>query len=82
MGTVIAVGLILALLLWLTGAGRHDRAVPPEDDTTSPLEADELAEAEADLQADPEARSIDDALEDDDDWGPGTGGRGVLPGIT
>lgn len=80
MGTVIAIALAVALLLWLIGAGRHDREIAPEDDIDTPLDADELSEAERELAEDPEARSVDEALEDDDDWGPGTG-RPTLPGI-
>lgn len=79
MGSLIAVAAIIALLLWLVGAGRHDRTLAPEDDVATPLDGDALAEAEAELLADGEARSIDEALEDDD-WGPGTG-RPNLPGI-
>ncbi len=80
MGTLIAVGLIVALLLWLMGAGRHDRPFAPEDDLETPIDRDELAEAEAELAEDSEAHEIDEALGDDDDWGPGTG-RPNLPGI-
>ena len=80
MGTLIAVGLIVAFLLWLIGAGRRDREIAPEDDVETPLDRDELAEAEAELMEDAEARSIDEAMEDDEDWGPGTG-RPNLPGI-
>lgn len=80
MGTLIAIGLAVALLLWLIGAGRQDREIAPEDDIDTPLDADALSEAERELAEDPEARSVDEALEDDDDWGPGTG-RPNLPGI-
>ncbi len=78
-GTLIGLAALVAVLLWFVGAGKREGIPAPEDDVDTPLDRDELAEAEADLAADPDARPIHEELEDDD-WGPGTGG-GALPGI-
>jgi predicted small lipoprotein YifL len=78
-GSLLGVVALIAILLWFVGAGKRGPVPAPEDDIDTPLDRDELAEAEAELAEDPGARSIDEALEDDD-WGPGTGG-GALPGI-
>ncbi len=84
-GTLIGVGLIVALLAWFLGFGNHERVVHPEDDVETPIELSELEQAEAELRADPSARAIGEALGPDgeeDDWGPGTpGSGGALPGI-
>ena len=72
MGTVFALAVLAALLMWLLGAGRGGAPVAPEDDVNTPLDEDELAAAERELREDPGARPIHDAFEDDDDdWGPG-----------
>lgn len=68
MGTWIGLALIGALLLWLLGVGKK-RPPAPEDDVTTPIDREELDEAEREVRnaegsGDPEAG---------DDWGPGTG---------
>jgi hypothetical protein len=84
-GTLIGIGALVALLAWFLGFGNHKPIVHPEDDIDSPIEMDELEIAEAELRADPTARSIGEALGpdgEDDDWGPGAPGSGsALPGI-
>lgn len=79
---LIGVAALVGLLLWLVGAGRRTPLVAPEDDIETPLDPDQLAEAERELAEDPEARPIHDAFDDDndDDWGPGTS-HSALPGI-
>ena len=82
-GSLLGLAVLIAPLMWFMGFGRSRPAPAPEDDITTPLDHDELAEAEADLAHDPGARPIHEALGeegDDDDWGPGTG-RSNLPGI-
>jgi hypothetical protein len=81
MMAIIGVVAAAAFLAWLVGFGRREPIIPPEDDVTTPTDLDELTLAERELAADPEARPIHDALDqDDDDWGPGTS-RSGLPGI-
>ncbi len=83
MGSLIGIAVIMAMLLWLLGIGKARPAPAPEDDVSTPVDTDELAEAEAELADDPAARPIHEALEgedDDDDWGPGSS-RSNLPGI-
>lgn len=64
-GIVVAVALLAWVLL-----PRRTPVPAPEDDTTSPIDREELEAAERELQEDPGARSIDE--EEADDWGPGT----------
>ena len=83
MGSLIGIAAIGAFMLWLLGFGKAKPLPAPEDDVTTPTDIDELAEAEAELAEDPQARPIHEALEgedDDDDWGPGSS-RSNLPGI-
>lgn len=85
MGALIGLIALAALFAWLMGFGSRRPAPAPEDDIDSAPDHDELAAAEAELRQDPSARSIGEALEgegDDDDWGPGSPGRGGLPGIS
>lgn len=85
MGALIGLIVLAALFAWLMGFGSRRPAPAPEDDVHSPPDHDELEAAEAELRRDPSARSIGEALEgedDDDDWGPGSPGRGGLPGIS
>jgi predicted small lipoprotein YifL len=85
MGALIGLLALAALFAWLMGFGSRRPAPLPEDDVETPADLDELAQAEAELRRDPQARSIGEALEgegDDDDWGPGSPGRGGLPGIS
>lgn len=72
MGTVLTVAVLLALGAWLLLPSR--RAPPaPEDDIVSPIDKDELAEAERELREDSRARPLDQASDEvEDDWGPGT----------
>jgi hypothetical protein len=73
MATVFGLAVLAALLMWLLGAGRGGAAAAPEDDVDTPVDEEELRAAERELRADPEARPIHDAFDDDDDdWGPGT----------
>ena len=83
MGSLIGIAAMVAILLWLLGFGKARPGPAPEDDIDTPTNADELAEAEAELADDPSARPIHEAMEgedDDEDWGPGSG-RSSLPGI-
>lgn len=85
MGALIGLLALAALFAWLMGFGSRRAAPAPEDDIDSAPDHDELAAAEAELRQDRSARAIGEALEgegDDDDWGPGSPGRGGLPGIT
>jgi hypothetical protein len=81
LGTWIGVAVIAAFLVWLLGLGRR-KPIAPEDDLATPIDRDELAEAEREIKDDPTAKPAADAVDDDDDWGPGTGNSpvpGVLP---
>lgn len=90
MGGLIAAALVAAFLAWMFGFGRDRHQPAPEDDVTTPIDLDELEEAEREVRDDRSIRSISDAMRDsagavdqaaeDDDWGPGTG-RSNLPGI-
>lgn len=83
MGSLIGIVALVALLLWLLGVGKAQPVPAPEDDVVTPTDTDELAEAEAELAEDPQARPIHEAMEgedDDEDWGPGAS-RSNLPGI-
>ncbi|MEP6591219.1 MAG: hypothetical protein ABJC19_08540 [Gemmatimonadota bacterium] len=75
-----------AFLAWLLGVGPRRAAPAPEDDLATPVDEDELEAAEREVRDDGTAKPIGEALAgeegaDDDDWGPGTGGRSNLPGI-
>lgn len=84
MGAWIGIIAIAALLFWLLGIGkRQDRRPAPEDDVDTPIDQAELDAAEREVRNDPDAKAAADAVDnDDEDWGPGTGGHGPLPGIT
>jgi hypothetical protein len=57
------------------------RPIAPEDDVDTPIDRDELAEAERAIKDDPDAKAAADAIDDDtDDWGPGSG-RSPIPGV-
>jgi hypothetical protein len=77
-GTWVGIALIAVLLIWLLGVGKR-KPVAPEDDVDTPIDEEELAEAEAELKDDPDARPTGD--DDEDDWGPGTGGHSPVPGV-
>ncbi|MGH7582211.1 MAG: hypothetical protein ACREL5_03185 [Gemmatimonadales bacterium] len=80
MGTWIGLILLAALTIWLLGVGKR-RPVQPEDDVTTPIDNDELAEAEREIKDDPDAKPARDAVDDDDDdWGPGSG-HSPMPGV-
>ena len=83
MGSLIGMAALGALLLWLLGFGKAKPVPAPEDDVTTATDQDELAEAESELDDDPAARPIQEAMEgedDDEEWGPGSS-RINLPGI-
>jgi hypothetical protein len=74
MAGLIGAAALIAVVLWLF-ARRRPRAAPaPEDDIETPVDEALLAEAERELEEDPEARPLHDGFEkeDADDWGPGT----------
>lgn len=83
MSFLIGIAVLAVLFVWLTGFGRPKRIVAPEDDVTTPLDVDELTEAELDVRDDETARPIQEETDDPDDWGPGTPGSGGnrLPGV-
>jgi len=71
---LIGLAALAAVVFWLFGRS-HRRARPaPEDDVATPVDEALLAEAERELEEDPEAGPLQDGLEDEaaDDWGPGT----------
>jgi hypothetical protein len=77
----IGLGVMAVLLIWLLGIGRRKPIVAPEDDVDSAVDHDELAEAEAAIKDDPDAKAAADAVaDDDDDWGPGSG-HSPMPGV-
>src|ERR1043165_5317062 len=69
MGLWIGVALLIALVWWLF-LPRRRTARAPEDDVRSPIDRDELAEAERDLERGPRGRPPGAAR------GPGRGGGG------
>ena len=73
MSGLIALALVAALVVWLLAPGRR-RRVAPEDDVGTPIDEDELAQAERELRDDRGARPLRDGYdkEEGDDWGPGT----------
>ena len=76
MGSLIGLVLLAALFIWLLGVGTRRPVPAPEDDVTTPIGRDELAEAEAALREDRSTRSIGEALaaeggeEEDEELGP------------
>lgn len=67
----IGVAVFVALLVWLLFP--KQRTVPaPEDDVTTPIDHAELEEAERGLKQDKQARSVDEA-DEEEYWGPGAG---------
>ena len=73
------IAVIGALLVWLLGVGKR-KPIAPEDDVDTPIDHDELADAERAIKDDPTAKPAADAVDDDDDWGPGTG-HSPVPGV-
>lgn len=69
MSLIVGVVVLGGLLIWLF-LPRRGRVAAPEDDTTTPIDYEELEAAERDLKEDRGARSVDE--EEEDDWGPGT----------
>lgn len=69
----IGLALALAVVVWLVTRNRR-RSVAPEDDVHTPIDEEELAEAERELEEDGGARPLRDGYDDEaaDDWGPGT----------
>ena len=83
MSTWVGIALMVAFLAWMLGIGKRQDRRAVEDDVETPIDHDALAEAEREIQHDPDAKAAADAVDDsDDDWGPGAGGQGPLPGIT
>ncbi|HEV8597846.1 MAG TPA: hypothetical protein VGQ69_00640 [Gemmatimonadales bacterium] len=71
MGLWLGVAVLCALLVRIFIPLR--RAIPaPEDDVATPIDKAELAEAERELESDPDPRSLEHA-DHEDDWGPGAG---------
>lgn len=80
LSTWIGVAVIAALLVWLLGIGKR-KPIAPEDDVDTPVDRDELAQAEREIKDDPTAKPAADAVDDnDDDWGPGSG-HSPIPGV-
>jgi len=66
---LLPVAIAVALLVFFWPKPR--RATPaPEDDVTTPIDREELEQAERELR-ESRGRSLDEA--EDDDWGPGAG---------
>lgn len=72
MAWLIGVVALVAILVWFLSPRR--RAEPaPEDDVSTPVDHEELAEAERELEDDRRAGPLDQEGSDpEDDWGPGT----------
>lgn len=68
MATLIGTVAVVALAVWLFTTRRRP-APAPEDDGMTGVDREALAEAERELATDGDARSLDEAEEDD--WGPG-----------
>ena len=78
--TWIGIALLALVLVWLLGLGRRT-PIAPEDDIDTPIDHDELAEAERAVKEDRTAKPAADAVDDDDDdWGPGSG-HSPMPGV-
>ena len=77
MGSLIGAAAVLAVLLWLFAPRKARQATAPEDDVTTPVDRSALEEAERELAEDPGAGPLgeDPESEEEDDWGPGAGGR-------
>jgi hypothetical protein len=71
MGLWIGVAVLAILLGWLF-VPRRRPAPEPEDDVTTPIDRAELEQAEREVKRDGSARALDERVEDEDDWGPGT----------
>jgi len=69
MEILIGAAALAALLLWLLLPSRRRRIPAPEDDVTTPIDHDELAEAERELASADDPSALDD--DEHDDWGPG-----------
>lgn len=90
MGAMIGLAALAALFAWLMGFGSHRPTAAPEDDVETPIDVDELEQAELEMRDDRSARAIGEALagevtedgEEEEDWGPGSPGHGGLPGIS
>ncbi len=81
LGTWIGVAVVAFALVWFLGIGRRKPIVAPEDDLDTPVDRDELAEAERAVKDDPDAKAAADAvIDDDEDWGPGSG-HSPMPGV-
>ena len=71
MGLWIGMAVLAVLVGWLFRPRRRRVMAAPEDDVTTPIDHAELEEAERELKQDPRARSLDEGVNDEDDWGPG-----------
>ncbi len=69
---LIGIVAVVGVVVWLFGRRRPPARSAPEDDLTTPVDRDELEDAERELADDPDPRSLHDGWADDeDDWGPG-----------
>ena len=71
MGTLSAVGLIAALLLWFIRPGRRNEIPPEEDDGEPAIDRAELEAAEREVRDLDATQRPEDGF-GGDDWGPGT----------
>jgi len=72
MAGLIGAVVLIMVAVWLLAGRQRPREVAPEDDVTTPIDLEELEEAERELEDDLEAGELEDGWDDDaDDWGPG-----------
>jgi hypothetical protein len=74
MAELLGLAALAGVVIWLFGRTRRRATPAPEDDVETPVDEALLADAERELEEDPEARPLHDGLdsEDAEDWGPGT----------
>lgn len=71
MAGIISLVVLGVLLYWLLGPRSRKHRPAPEDDVSTPIDKELLAEAEEDLARDARARALEETMDDDEDWGPG-----------